>query len=191
MMRLLGYALVVMAVLAAAGAAAGVYLLQDPNRFKPELEAMIERQSGIPLTIGGDLSWRLWPPLSLSAAGLSARHQGQDWHVGRLTLELDAVKVLSNPEHWEVHSLMLNDVTVRQEGGVLTLDEPARAYPGTAGAVQRTPGLRTSRRPAAHSADPGRQREHRPPIPGADGARYALRDHGCGGGMRDAGHTCG
>ncbi|MDZ7670277.1 MAG: hypothetical protein U5Q16_12960 [Gammaproteobacteria bacterium] len=123
MLRLLRYALVVLAVLAAAGAAAGVYLLQDPNRFKPELEALIERQSGIPLTIGGDLSWRLWPPLSLSAAGLSARHQGQDWQVGRLTLELDALKVLSNPQHWEVQSLMLNDVTVRQDRGVVTLGE--------------------------------------------------------------------
>lgn len=123
MMRLLRYTLVLAAVLAAAGAAAGVYLLQDPNRFKPELEALIERRSGIPLTIGGDLSWRLWPPLSLSAAGLSARHQGQDWQVGRMTLELDALKVLSNPEQWEVQSLLLNDVTVRQNSGVLTLSE--------------------------------------------------------------------
>lgn len=139
MMRLLRYALVVLAVLAAAGAAAGVYLLQDPNRFKPQLEALIERQSGIPLTIGGDLSWRLWPPLSLSAAGLSARHQGQDWQVGRLTLELDAMKVLSDPQQWEVQSLMLNDVTVHQQGGVLTLSEahlselsPARPAPFSA-----------------------------------------------------------
>jgi uncharacterized protein involved in outer membrane biogenesis len=34
------------------------YWIQDANRIKPELEQLIEEQAGIPVTIGGDLSWR-------------------------------------------------------------------------------------------------------------------------------------
>lgn len=139
MMRLLRYTLLVLVVLAAAGAAAGVYLLQDPNRFKPELEALIHRQSGIPLTIGGELSWRLWPPISLSAEALAASHQGQNWDIGRLTLELDAFKVLRDPGQWNIQSLQVNDVILRQNGGVMTMSQanlrdltPARPAPFSA-----------------------------------------------------------
>lgn len=123
MLRALRFILVAVIVVAAAGAAAAAYVLQDPNRFKPQLEALIARQSGVPLKIGGDLSWRLWPPVSLAAAELSADHQGRQWHVGRVTLALDPLKVLESPKQWQIQSLTLADVTLRDQGSLLALSE--------------------------------------------------------------------
>ncbi|MDH3643877.1 MAG: AsmA family protein, partial [Gammaproteobacteria bacterium] len=42
------------------------YWIQDANRFKPELETLIEEQAGVPVKINGDLAWQLVPPLSLT-----------------------------------------------------------------------------------------------------------------------------
>ncbi|MCH8141233.1 MAG: AsmA family protein, partial [Proteobacteria bacterium] len=54
--------LALLALLAITGGAI-FYFTQDANRFKPELEALIAEQTGVPVQIEGDLAWRLWPPL--------------------------------------------------------------------------------------------------------------------------------
>jgi len=123
MFRALRFILVAAIAVAAAGAAAAAYVLQDPNRFKPRLEALIAEQSGVPLKIGGDLSWRLWPPLALAVADLRADHQGRQWNVGRVTLDLDPIKVFQSPEQWQIQSLTLADVTMREQGRLLALAE--------------------------------------------------------------------
>ena len=38
---------------------------QDANQFKPDIEALIAEHSDAGLKINGDLSWQLWPPLTL------------------------------------------------------------------------------------------------------------------------------
>ena len=68
MMRVLRFALILVLVLAGAGAAAAAYVLHDPNRFKPEIETLLERQTGVPVRIAGDLSWSLWPSVSCRAS---------------------------------------------------------------------------------------------------------------------------
>ncbi|HEX7037595.1 MAG TPA: AsmA family protein [Pseudomonadales bacterium] len=139
MLRLLRYLLITAAVLAAAAAGAALFLLQDPNRFKPQLEALIADGTGVPVTIGGDLGWRLWPPVSITAAGVTADYEGQRWQVGRLAVELDALAVLRDPADWRVESLTVEDTTMTDQGAVLTVQRarlsdlaPNRAAPLTA-----------------------------------------------------------
>ena len=147
MLKFLRILLIAAAVLVIAFGATASYLLQDPNRFKPQLETLIEDQSGVPLTIGGDLGWRLWPPVSITAEDLSADYEGQAWQVGRLTLDLDAIAAARDPGHWRVQSLTVNDVTMHQEGSVLTVKQarlseltPNRPAPVTAELVYAAEG---------------------------------------------------
>ncbi len=119
MTRVLRFALVALVIVLIIGVAGVMVVLQDANRFKPQLEGLIETHAGVPLRIGGDLKWRLWPPLSLSATQLSAEHQGQSWYVEQLTLQLDALKLLRDPQRWQVESLTVNDATLRDASGLL------------------------------------------------------------------------
>ncbi|MEQ8857016.1 MAG: AsmA family protein [Pseudomonadales bacterium] len=122
MFKFLRRLLIAVAVLFVTVTAVAVYGLQDPNRFKPQLESVIAAQSGVPLKINGDLAWRLWPPISLRAEDLSADYQGQDWQVGRLTLDLDAWNTIRHPDRWQVQALTVNDLIMRERGAVLTVD---------------------------------------------------------------------
>lgn len=139
MFRLLRYLLLTAAVLVAVVAAAALFVLQDPNRFKPQLENLIARATGVPVTIGGELGWRLWPPVSITAADVRADHQGQRWQLGRLALELDALAVLRDPAEWQVESLTVEDTSMTDQGAMLTIRRarlsnlaPNRAAPFTA-----------------------------------------------------------
>jgi hypothetical protein len=123
MLKFLRFLLIAVVLVVIAAGAAAAYLLQDPNRFKPEIEALIEAQSGVPLTIGGALGWRLWPPVSITAEDLRADYEGQAWQIGRLTLDLDAFAAMRDLEHWRVESLTVDDVTMHQEGSVLTVKQ--------------------------------------------------------------------
>ncbi|MFU8815991.1 MAG: AsmA family protein [Pseudomonadales bacterium] len=143
---------VVLVVVLAVSAVALLLLLQDANRFKPQLQSLIEDQTGVPVQIAGDLSWRLWPPLSLSAEDVSANHEGQAWQVGRLSLKLDLFRLIAARDDWEVESITLSDVIMRQEGSVLHI---ARA---------RIDDL-AANRPAAIKADLSYTPDGQPPMP--------------------------
>jgi hypothetical protein len=119
MMKLFLWAVLAVVILLVAGAAAAAFLLSDANRFKPRLEAVIAAQTGVPVTLGGDLAWGLWPPVSLTAEDVSAELDGQRWQVGQLALDLDALELIGNLEQWRVESLVLEDVVMHQEGTVL------------------------------------------------------------------------
>lgn len=91
------------------------YWVQDANRIKPELEQLIEEQAGIPVSIGGDLSWSLFPPLTLEAEQITARYEGQDWSAERLSLDIDLMTVLRTRDvnRWRVQSLSLTNAVGR------------------------------------------------------------------------------
>ena len=65
MMVLVG--LVVLVALVAAGL---LWALQDPNRFKPELQSLIKDSTGMDIALDGDLSWQLWPPVVLKGENI-------------------------------------------------------------------------------------------------------------------------
>jgi hypothetical protein len=123
MIKPLRIALLALVVVLVVSGATLLYLLQDANRFKPRLQALIEDQTGVPVRIDGDLQWRLWPPLSLRAEAVHADHEGQAWDIGRLTLNLDLLDLISNPQQWEVQSITLDDVVMRQHGDLLEVTQ--------------------------------------------------------------------
>ena len=119
------FLVVLIAVLLSAGFL--LYWTADANRFKPELQALLSEQSGIPVTIEGNLSWRLFPPLVLTAEAVNADNDGQQWSVGKLALDMDVMTILRTRdlEQWRVQALELTDVVMLDEGDrlrVQTLD---------------------------------------------------------------------
>lgn len=119
-LRIASAAILVSVVLAVAAAA---YLLRDPNRFKPHLEAAISRQLGLEVRIDGDLGWRLWPPLTLSAESVSTEHRDQSWRIGRIALDVNPLEVLRDPDGWEIDAVTLSAVTLNAPEPVLAVPE--------------------------------------------------------------------
>ena len=95
------------------------YWIQDANRLKPELEDLLETETGVKLRIGGDLAWRLWPPLSLVAHNVEADHQNQSWSIERLALDISVASLLRNPGQWVVQAISLSDAEMREDGDLL------------------------------------------------------------------------
>lgn len=152
MTRRLRLALLTLAVLLVVSGATLALLLQDANRFKPRLETLVEAQTGVPVEIAGDLSWRLWPPLTLNARDLIADHEGRSWQAGELTLHLDLFKVMGAADDWQVESITLTDLVMRQPGSLV---EVARA---------RIDDL-AANRPAAITADLNYTAGDQPAVP--------------------------
>lgn len=96
-----------------------IYLLQDANRFKPELVALIETQTGVPVRIDGDLSWQLLPPLSLSASAIQADHEGTRYQLDELALDVDLQSVIRTRDfdRWIIRSLRLDGLQMRSGEG--------------------------------------------------------------------------
>lgn len=55
------------------GLVAYVLLVLDPNDYKSELAAVAQQETGVELTLGGDLSWRFYPSLGLSLGEASLK----------------------------------------------------------------------------------------------------------------------
>lgn len=121
MMRFLRFTVLALALVLLTSGAALAYLLQDANRLKPQIQTLIETQTGVPVRIDGDLDWRLWPPVSLSATEVSADYQGKAWEAGSLSLDLDALRMLRDPGQWRVQGLRVADVTMQEQGSVLAI----------------------------------------------------------------------
>ncbi|MFW6092918.1 MAG: AsmA family protein [Pseudomonadota bacterium] len=120
-MRTLRYVLLgVAGILLVASAVLAVFL-DDANRFKPRLEALIESTTGVAVRIGGELRWKLWPPVSIAADRVSAEQDGQAWDVGRLTVNLALMELLTGPDAWRVASFTATDAVLRDDAGRLEI----------------------------------------------------------------------
>ncbi|MCB1686106.1 MAG: AsmA family protein [Pseudomonadales bacterium] len=138
MLRFLLRTILTLGILLAILVGAGLYFLQDPNRFKPEIEAQIEAQTGVPVKIGGDISWKLLPPISLAVADVSARHEGADYSLATLKLDANLLSVIRTRDinQWQIDALVIDDLILRQSGDIthihqarLTDFSPGRASP--------------------------------------------------------------
>jgi hypothetical protein len=144
-MKFLLRTLIGLAVSALIFAAIG-YFLQDANRFKPEIQAFIEERTGVLVDITGDLSWRFFPPLGLSAAGVLTEYEGSRYELGELVLDLSFMSVIRNRDinQWEVVALTLDDLVIAQGEEVTEIDafrlqnfKPATPSPFTATLTQK------------------------------------------------------
>ena len=68
--------LIGLVVLIALVVGAAAWWLQDANRLKPNLERLLSEQSGAAVSIRGDLSWQLFPPIELTAESVHIDFDG-------------------------------------------------------------------------------------------------------------------
>ena len=125
------------------------YFLQDANRFKPEIQAFIKEHTGAHVDITGDLSWRFFPPLGLSAAGVLTEYEGSRYELGELVLDVSFMSVVKSRDinQWEVLALTLDDLVIAQGEEVTEIDafqlrnfKPATPSPFTASLTQKPAG---------------------------------------------------
>jgi len=125
------------------------YFLQDANRFKPEIQAFIEERTGVHVDITGDLSWRFFPPLGISAAGVLTEYEGNRYQLGELVLDLSFMSVVRNRDinQWEILALTLDNLVIAQGEELTEIDsfrlhhfKPATPSPFTATLTQKPAG---------------------------------------------------
>ena len=111
-MRILIIILAVIVGLAMVAGVAILYLLQDPNKYKADIEQLINDNAGIQVELNGDLSWRLWPPIVLQAADIGFEDEETSYQVDRLNLHASVGSLLSSTPELRVQSLSLVGLTM-------------------------------------------------------------------------------
>lgn len=89
-----------------------LWLLKDPNAYKDQIETLIQENAGIEIDIEGDLSWRLWPPVVLQAADLTFEDEETKYQLARLSVNANAMALLSSEPDLQIESLQLTDLTM-------------------------------------------------------------------------------
>lgn len=100
--------------------AAALYV-QNANHLKPELEALIAERTGIEVTLGGDLSWQLWPPIQLTASQVTAADAGRTIRIEQLALSMDVQAFWQDMSKWRVDEFHLTDTELQQDGQTIRL----------------------------------------------------------------------
>jgi hypothetical protein len=100
----------VIAFLLAVGAGVLLWLLQDPNRFKPQLEELIADGAGFEVKLRGDLAWELWPPVVLSAEDIAFEDELTAYSLERLGLKLDVLALLRSRGELQVERVTLDNL---------------------------------------------------------------------------------
>ena len=100
----------VIAFLLMVGAGVLLWLLQDPNRFKPQLEELIADGAGFEVKLGGDLAWELWPPVVLSAEDIAFEDELTAYSLERLGLKLDVLALLRSRGELQVERVTLDNL---------------------------------------------------------------------------------
>jgi len=90
------------------------FWLQDANNLKPDLEALIAKNSSYRATFNGDISWQLFPPLRLQIQQLELRQDEELIRIGDLQLSMDVSAMWEDINQWQVTQLQLTDTTRRK-----------------------------------------------------------------------------
>ena len=90
LLMFLGF-LVLLVVVAGAGV---LWALQDANRFKPELEALIADNTGLEVELKGDLEWKLWPPVMLAGESIAFSDEETAYEIGQVGVRADLMSLL-------------------------------------------------------------------------------------------------
>ena len=122
-MRFISRFLAALLVLVVAAAGGLFFYLQDAERLKPDLEAFILEQTGVAVTIGGELRWELFPPLELHMADVSAKDADIDARAGSLSLRMDLSAMWQDVNRWKITALTLTDTTFKNDSGTTQLAE--------------------------------------------------------------------
>jgi len=103
--------------------------LQDANRLKPEIQALIAEHTDYEVEIRGNLSWQLFPPLKLNLTDLAIQqadasqdNQAQTIHAATLDLEMDLSAIWQDVNRWRVKGFALTDTQVMEDGSTTQID---------------------------------------------------------------------
>jgi AsmA-like protein len=115
--RILGivFALAVALVIASA------IWVQDANRLKPELQALVAQHSDYTAQFKGDITWSLFPPLHLKAQAISLTGVDEHIAVGALDLKMDLSAMWQDVNEWRVTEFTLTDVQRTKEQAVTSV----------------------------------------------------------------------
>lgn len=139
-------AVVAFAVTLAIVGGVALWLLQDANRFKPDLARMIGEVTGYEVDLAGELSWQLWPPITLAATNLGFRSAGDDYQIGSLNVKANALDLLRGGaltiEGLVIRNLVMTDRTLGDitEVPVLEVDRFEPGKPSGFSAAVDIPG---------------------------------------------------
>jgi AsmA-like protein len=122
-MGVLGRIFGILLALVVALAIGAYFYLQDANRLKPEIEQLISEQSGYTTRIDGDISWSLFPPLSLNVADVNLSKTDEDITAGTLQLNVDLSAMWNDINQWRVTELTLLDTTYNADGASTLLNK--------------------------------------------------------------------
>lgn len=121
-------------------AIAVLVMLDDPNRFKPELENLVADATGFDVSIDGDLGWSLWPPVVLSGEDVQFADAQTQYELGSLAVDVDLLELLTSGGNLVIDDLVLQDlvVTDRELGNVTRVHRLALAgfTPGQPGPAE-------------------------------------------------------
>ena len=110
--RYLLYSLLGLAVVAGAGLALAVFLI-DPNDYRPQLERLVADKTRLQLRLQGDIGWSL-APLGLEVNQLDARLDDEDFlKIDRLVARVGLLSLLKMQP--AVHSFVLHGLDLNLE----------------------------------------------------------------------------
>ena len=104
-MRLLGRILGFSFALLLAVAVGAYFFLQDANRLKPELEALIAENSDYTARFSGDITWQLFPPLKLRMQNVVLSSAEETIEAADLDLKMDLSAMWEDINQWRITEL--------------------------------------------------------------------------------------
>jgi len=99
------------------------FYVQDANRLKPEIEALINENSDFHVEINGELKWQLLPPLTLQISNLVAKDDELQIDAGSVNLKMDLSAMWQDTDRWKITALQLTDTTVIAEQSTIYLQQ--------------------------------------------------------------------
>lgn len=127
--------LIALLVVAAGGL---LWALKDPNRFKPELQSLIQQTTGMDIALDGDLSWQLWPPVVLQGTDIGFEDDDTVYRLGSVGVKANLTKLITGGGTLEIDQLRVKDLLMtdkrfgdRTRINTLRLDDfqPGQASP--------------------------------------------------------------
>lgn len=122
-MGVLGRIFGILLALVVALAIGAYFYVQDANRLKPEIERLLSEQTGYTTRIDGDISWSLFPPLSLNVADVNLSRADEDINAGTLQLNMDLSAMWNDINQWRVTELTLLDTTYNADDASTLLNK--------------------------------------------------------------------
>ena len=135
MQFLLRFVAVLFLLLVALAGFAYVYL-QDAERLKPEVAALISEQTQTTVSLNGPMQWALFPPLTLKLEDVIVIDDNNTLRAGSVSLKMDLSGLWQDVNRWRVTDLTINEgqldtATAQINIDTLTLTDFALGEPAT------------------------------------------------------------